>query len=293
MALKCSDDELNDAVRRYVAGEGMEAICEGIRGLGPDRLKQTLINRGLYRSKAERYQLASEKISATQRANSGIDDDAVVAYYLAGNSEKATAAHFGVSRTAIRLRLLSAGVTPRDGSASMHLRLSKMTPDERAALLTAAHEASRGRVVPEETLIKLAETRQRMGFSASDHEMDLAELLRERGLEAVPQFAVGKYNIDLAVHPVAVEVWGGGWHFYGEHARRHAQRTRDLFDAGWHLFIVVVDAIKRPLSAVAADQIVTFVEQARRDPSARREQRVIWGDGEPVPAHRLDFDKAA
>ena len=139
-------------------------------------------------------------------------DSEIATRYLAGESENALAKSFGVSRTAIRLRLESECITRRDKTTANRL-LSQQTPiEEHHRRIKIAQEASRGRKQPIEHRIKIAKTRQENCTNASEAEYILADWLRLRGLDVIQQQAIGPYNIDLGIHPIAVEVFGGAWH---------------------------------------------------------------------------------
>jgi very-short-patch-repair endonuclease len=110
-------------------------------------------------------------------------------------------------------------------------------------------------------------------------EADLAAWLAARGLRVLAQHPVGPYNIDLAVRPVAVEV-----HFAANNPvadARLRKRTKNLLDWGWDVVYVWVTG-RHPLIEDVADEVVAVVEAAKRQPSARREYRVIRGAGEYV-----------
>ena len=116
-------------------------------------------------------------------------------------------------------------------------------------------------------------------------------MLIERGLDVIPQKAIGPYNVDLASGTVAVEVFGGGWHGYGRHRRRAPERLRYILDEGWNLMVIWIIARRRaPLHAAAADYVASFVELASGDPSIRGQHRVVWGDGQEVASVGFNID---
>src|SRR5690606_34733996 len=103
-----------------------------------------------------------------------------------------------------------------------------------------------------------------------------------------PQKAIGKYNVDFAVAPVAMEVLGGGWHLAKRH---HAVRTPQILDAGWHLVFIWDHEGRSALTAGAADYVVTFLKQVRRNPPAVGQYRVISGDGQLLSTGSRDDDE--
>jgi very-short-patch-repair endonuclease len=167
-----------------------------------------------------------------------------------------------------------------------------MTPEQRAAQAASAHDAVRGMKRTDADLCKRALGKEQSA-KLYRAERALQDWLTERGLVTTPQKAVGKYNIDLAAFPVAVELFGGGWHAHGRHRARLDERTRYLFDEGWHLYIIWTHSRSHPLLPEIADDIVSFSQIASCDPSARREYRVVWGDGEFLSSGYSDDDELA
>jgi very-short-patch-repair endonuclease len=150
--------------------------------------------------------------------------------------------------------------------------------------------AVRGTSQSEELLVRVrALAKQRKGRYDSPGEMLLGEALSDRGLLVVPQKAIGKYNVDLAVAPVAVEVLGGGWH---SSKRSHATRTPEILDAGWHLvFVWNYEGVSALVADAAADYLVAFLEEVRRNPPAVSQYRVITGSGQLLAARSADDDE--
>lgn len=209
-----------------------------------------------------------------------LDIDDLVKRYLAGESEKAIAQHLGVSRTAIRPRLIERGIEIRDRSAAMRQRMSLLTPQQRSLLTTAAHQARRGQVDSMETLSARALHNERTGRLTGAGEKALLKLLRKQGFSTKPQHAVGPYNIDIAVWPVAVEV-----HISPRHPiaiARHRKRVEYLANQGWHSLYVWVSRAEYIEPACVAE-VIAHIERAQADPASIREHRVIRGRGQDAP----------
>jgi hypothetical protein len=219
----------------------------------------------------------------------------IVDSYHQGIGVKAIADRLGICRQAVNRALLSQGLTPRNRAEQQAARMKRSTPEQRAQWAKAAHDAVRGKKKSFEELCAQALGRQKKATHAaprSAYEQQLRDMLLSRGIITVPEMAVGPYNVDLAALPVAVELHGGGWHRYGAHIRRKKDRFDYILDAGWHIVAVFVHPIWYPLCESAADYVVAFIEQMRRNPSARREYRVIWSGMEgdlSGHAHNDDF----
>lgn len=219
------------------------------------------------------------------------DVDELVRLYLAGETEQQLAGRYGVTRIPIVRALTEAGVTRRTPAETNRLLAARRTPEQRRAGVAAAHAARRGSTDSFEVLCKRAKTREERQTHVSPAEQLIAAWLADRGEDATPQKAIGPYNADLAVGAVAVEIHGGGWHSGGRHRARAPKRIRYILDEGWNLMVIWVDRRSHPLTRKAADQVISFAEESRRNPSMRGEQRVIWGDGQPVDsAFRRQLD---
>lgn len=294
MPAKAPDSNLNDAIDCYVAGDSVE-VCSRRFHTSYQRLRDALEIRGLMRDRAASYRIAAKRMGATRRAKLGLPDDEIVRRYLAGESEKTLATAFGVDRLAIRARLRSAGVVRRGIKEASQLASSKKTSEEHIRHAMAAHGAALGRVQSLAEKTKRAATREAKQLGVSPAERVLAVWLGQRGYVFRPQMAVGPYNVDLGSDAVAVEIFGGGWHAYGDHHRRARERYRYLTDLGLNLVIIWVgDGVRMPsLQAATADYIASFVEETRRDPSIRGQYRMIWGDGKQAAVSGKDIEKIA
>lgn len=220
--------------------------------------------------------------------NTSIDVDDLVRRYIAGESEKALAELFGVSRTPIRRMLLNAGVEIRGRSAAMYQRMAATSPDERARLAAAAHDAVRGKPKTPDFLRARAAGVERQGAShgnASAAEVGFGEMLRDAGRPVIHQKAIGPYNVDLAAGSVAVEILGGGWH----RSKRHGERLRYILDGGWDVIYIWVGR-RFPLGSGAAQYVISHCEIRDGDPTAPRCYRVIRGGGEFLAGGRADDD---
>lgn len=170
----------------------------------------------------------NNEVARTRRAPVSSD---LVARYAAGESEKALAESLGVSRNVIRRCITEAGVPVRGRSEAQALRLAHLGVDGRQRLAAEANTARRGSRAGVDELCAKARTAERTLWKIRNGEIRLACFLSELGHFAELQRAVGKYNIDLAFEPLAIEV-----HLSTDDPRnipRHQQRVTDLAAAGW------------------------------------------------------------
>jgi len=214
--------------------------------------------------------------------------------YLAGESINKLSKELGISRPVISRFLRQRGASIRGAHEQQRMSLVHIPREERRRWTLAAHAAVRGKRQAKEHRLKIAATRERDGIGIARLEVILADLLRERGWTVIPQKAICQYNVDMAFAeaPVAVEVFGGQWHTVRRHAARYRRRTKDILDAGWHLCVIWV--IKSyPLEITGVDKLVALAEFARANPSAPRQEQVIYGNGEPCAIGQRNFDRWA
>lgn len=270
MAAKLPNAKLDDAIERYTRGDPINEITE-VCGISRTSLYREASRRNVTRPAIE------------------IDLAILRAAYESGASPNELARRFGISRFTVTDRLEKAGVQLRDASEANRLRWTRMTESERAQQVQAAHAATKDGPLTERSVLLRALTFEYQR-APSALEVGLTDVLRGLGLTVHPQRAVGPYNIDIAIAPVAVEVFGGGWHGYGRHADRAPERFEYLADCGWAAY-VVWSLRAAPLNPTRiAEDIASYVEVCRSEPAGGRRYRVVRGDGELASEGRLNGD---
>lgn len=266
---------LNNAIAFYVTGQPMTKTCAKF-GISKTAISSELKFRGIV-PHGNRVFLPESRI---------------VADFKRGDSVNALAAQHSATRPAINRVLTKHGVEKRNRSEGMYARMAQASTEERLALSVAAHVAATGRNPSEAEMLLRAQTRERKGWTerTSLRERQLHAWLKEFGHDATVEKAIGRYNVDFALPPVAVELLGGGWHL--QRRAWHKQRGKQIIDAGWSLIFVWSDA-KNVISRNAALEIVAIAEEARRNPSTIGEYWVVRGDGEILATGRPDDDEWA
>jgi hypothetical protein len=217
--------------------------------------------------------------------------DDLLRRYRSGMSVNQISRHFGVARLAVNRVLRENGITPRGQSEAETLKWGRMGKHARMRQTKAAHDAVRGKPRPIHAKIKLAESVAANPVrNIGRGERELQRMLETRGLIVTPQQAVGPYNCDIGIFPVAVEVFGGHWHWSGRHLARTEERFRHFFNAGWSLFVVRISKTE-PLIQRTADEIVSYFETVSGNPSRVREYRVIGGTGKFIAGGCATDDK--
>lgn len=224
-----------------------------------------------------------------------LDVDDLVKKYLGGMSELELSKKLAVSRTIIRTRLIGAGIKRRTQSEANFVMSAKMTRAQRLARTKAAHDAVRGTHKSFEARCSNAKTRENLKHNISPVEDELAKFFNQVGFSVTQQKAVGPYNLDIALEEgrIAVEVFGGYFHGYGHHKSRFFDRTKYILDNGWAVVIVWVEAKRHPITVDGRKHLLSICKLFRRNPSMLGRYRVIWGDGQDVPAlGRYFYDEA-
>jgi very-short-patch-repair endonuclease len=237
-----------------------------------------------------RARLAENNIPIRPRSNVPVSE--MISLFLSGELEYTLAKRYGVARSVIRRHLIKNGIAPRTLSQAMTVRMSKLSFAERCAITEASHAVARTREHSIAERTQRAITRERLGLGISENEIVLANMLRERGItNIIPQKAVGVYNIDIAIESprIAVEIFGGNWHNTPHHIRLHRKRIPYILNEGWNIVIVLTDKRTYPLTVGATDYIISLIQEFSFNKTPISQYRVIWGNGDTVPANRSEF----
>jgi len=232
------------------------------------------------------------KIEAARNRRKKIDIAELTRLYYAGMSVKTLGKYFDCDSRMIRIMLSENGVTIRNRSGAMYVRMANTTLEDRIRLTTSAHTAVRGKRQTEEHREKIAATRERRKTFVSRSEEILKEMLSVRGISSTLQKAFGVYNVDIALDefPVVVEINGGGWHAYGQHASRYAERTKYLLNCGMDVIIVWVDGKTSPLETGAADYIISTARKLSGEKTIRGKEHMIRGNGQSTSIGQRKFN---
>jgi G:T-mismatch repair DNA endonuclease (very short patch repair protein) len=221
------------------------------------------------------------------------DIDNMINRYKSGETQQQIGDAFGIKQGTVSNLLKRHGANISRTEAA-NRRYARMTPTERAKVADAAHDAVRGMTRGESDLVKRAGTKQVRESHATSEERVIAKTIKGLGVDPVVlQEATGKYNLDIGAFPVAVELFGGGWHAHGKHRARLGQRVEDIADRGWNQLIVWTHTVHPLNVAAVAKDIAAYHELSRSNPSFRRQYRMIWGDGQFISAGCVDDDDVA
>ncbi len=215
----------------------------------------------------------------TSRKVIGINMDHAIALFNDGIGISGIAKQLGYCRSVVTRAFKEAGINGRNRGEQQSARMANYTPEQKKELTKASNNASRGKPVKESAKINRAKSIEKsLKIRMSADETILADMLRARGIDTVAQKAIGIYNCDLATDTVAVEVFGGGWHWHGAHLARTEKRFNTIMNSGLNVLVVAVSD-SSPLTDAVADYVAAYIKQSSMNPSASREYRVIWCAG--------------
>jgi very-short-patch-repair endonuclease len=128
----------------------------------------------------------------------------------------------------------------RSASEAKKLDMERWSYDDRLRITEASRAMFTGRPRSHKNLVNRAIGVQRSP-AISKFEHMLLDALALHGITPVPQLAVDKYNIDLALpdRMLAIEVHGGNWHnTSAKKIRIDTAKAKILRQHGWTIFVV-------------------------------------------------------
>jgi len=198
MNFKLTGALLNEAIRLHKIGLTLTEIGQRL-GVSPDNLSKKLRPLGVD-TKQGRHKPSVNRINLPSKVKS---------LYLSGASVLSLSKLFRVDRTAIYGNLKRLGVTDfRGGSEANYIRMGRMTKAETKTLTNACHAATKGKKRKESVLETASQSRQKMksAFFIGAGEKETFEKLKTLGFNPIQQKSIGRYNIDIMVGSVAVEL---------------------------------------------------------------------------------------
>lgn len=234
------------------------------------------------------------------------DIDELSKSYLSGKTLLELGLERNCSYPVIRKRLVEAGIKMRSFSDVERLKWARMreeSPGQFRKLIGRMSEANKGRKRSMSAKIRKATTCEMLGLHVRRGEKEIADAIRNVGFFVTPQFAVGPYNLDLAISElgIAVEVLGSQWK--KSDTAKIRKRTKYILDLGWTIIFAstwqccshnsprMLELRKFRFDPIAiAKKIVTLAEILRRDKSVRGKYGMIGRHGQPisVASHYLD-----
>lgn len=259
-------------------------------GASGTSIARLLSSHGVTRSRSQRARMSStadtaRAVASTRRGEERAAlTEAVVSRYAAGESIKTIATALDASRPRITRILTDAGVQLRGHSDAGKLRAAR-DPEAARYGIRAASAANIGRKKSAGHAARIAASKEE-AFSQNigRGETLVYSQLSEAGYQVRRQVAVGRYNLDLAVDNIDIEIHTDR---HGPHLDRHGRhsRVKHLIDAGWQVLYIWCP---RGISASDMDEAVAYFEVFRRNPPTAGEYAVFRCRGDYRPARGGD-----
>lgn len=180
------------------------------------------------------------------------------------------------------------GVKIRTQSEQDTIKWSLMTSSQRLNQVKSANAARIGMKVSHKSLIRKANSIEKSkNITISPYETIINEFIISRGYSTIIQKAVSKYNIDIFVNPnIAVEIFGGGWHFHGNHLSSFTERTKEIFNSGNSLIVVHITA--KSCIATIRSNLMLIIDFLSTNKPVIGKYWVVWGTGNSISFGGLD-----
>jgi hypothetical protein len=216
---------------------------------------------GVTRSLSDARDLFFKNGGTVHNTRTDLAADDIIRRYAANETLKDIAASLDIDANAIRRVLTQHGVTLRT--------------------MTEAY----GLMDREQSATRRAQGRSRLvGFG----EEQVYQWLVERGETPDCQRPEGTRSLDLALLPVAVEIWLSATSPFTD--PYCCTRIEYLSKRGLSSYYVWIARRTKVLLPIVADQIIAFMNFVRSQPPTFREHRVVRGCGELASAAGYDFN---
>lgn len=219
----------------------------------------------------------------------GLCSDDLLVMYNSGLWKNEIATRIGISENTIGKYLSFLGVPIAENASQaakcVHERGGK---EWSKSVSNSAHRAVKGLKRTDESLIQRANTLESIGRFGSSAERILFDMLVARGVNPIPQKAFSKYNIDIMVGNVAVEVTGRGRKLKDIPVIK--EKIKLLLNSGYSMIWVWANK-SFPIESGAADYIVSYYQEVCLNPSLIGEYRVIRRDGKLISCGGPDSEE--
>lgn len=273
----------------YNKGQSCSEIAK-ITGGSHQSIARLLKAHGVTRSRSELSRMngtvhVAHAVQVAHRAEerAALTND-VVTRYAAGVSGTAIGKALGVSAPRVTRILNDAGIRIRGRSEAGHIRVAR-DPEAARYGFRVASATNAGRKKSAAQKAKIAASKENaLSQNIGRGETQVYNGLSEAGYQVRRQVAVGRYNLDLTVDNIAVEIHTDP---HGPHLSRHGRhrRVKDLINAGWQVFYIWCP---RGISARDMHQAIAYFETFRSDPPTTGEYTVFRCRGEYQPARGAD-----
>ena len=184
---------------------------------------------------------------------------------------------YGASRRVINSCLDDLGLERPTVSATNRSRFQAMTDEQRKEVTATARKIMRSSARAQYSMELKAKRDQASLRYVGKFEREMAERLDGRELEVIPQYAWGRYNFDLFVNGVAVEIHSGAARpFYNS---SNFQKTIEAVCAGISIMYIWMRPV-RSVTDIAVENVIAFIDESSRNPPTLGQHRVVRSNGE-------------
>ena len=218
----------------------------------------------------------------------------IIKRYKSGVSVNQLSKENGVSRSVISRLLSSNDVQLRSHSESECIKWSNMSEQQRKRQVQKAHEAARGRLVSTAEKMKRAKSAYFNHFKKGLHELEICEILKYKGYQAIIQKNLGIYNIDLSIHefPICIEIQSNNHHSL--RSPKILKRTKYILNSKKFLLYIIIDQSKNPiLYESIANKIISYLNVLSLDESICGKYAMIGRNGDSFTSTRYNFNDFA
>lgn len=208
-----------------------------------------------------------------------------IALYNYGIGLRGVAERLDIGVRNLTTELRNQGVKIRTQSEQEFVKWSLMSKEQRINQVEACHKATLGVTPSEATLNKMAKSRQKnLNINMSAYEDEILKKLPFDNI--IRQKAIGRYNIDFTIGNIAVEINGGNFHRFGEHALRHRERSKKIFDSGYGIVFIYI--YKETCISSVSNQLISLINAIGTDKASIGKYWVIWSTPNLISTGCLD-----
>ena len=263
MGTKFTAEYLGHAKTLFDGIRTIREVAEKI-GCNPDSLSKHLRATGFTIPKGKPVNAKRKKLPTKE----------IVSMYISGVSELEVAKHFGISRGAVRVRLVESGVKIRNQRESSLLSASRSTFEQRQNRAKAAQDARRGAKDTHNTLrLKAVSKSESFGITIGPGEDEFAEMLNANGINFIRQKPVDIYNVDFMVGGVAVELKSGTSNLSCAWGDKKSNRIKNINKRGHSVVYVCFRSIDAMIKS--AKDIIALIDRVSGLPSGTCENWMI------------------
>lgn len=192
------------------------------------------------------------------------------------------------SKKAEAVRLFNEGMRPSDIIRTLNVSRSwfySVAKSENLNLRGIDHY-----VPTEESARKISATKQ-VNAIMTESEQNLFNILKANGINSIPQFSIGTYNVDFVIPDcsIAIELFCRGTINIYSRTSYIEDRIKELGNFGWHVYCLFsYDA--KSVADDGIDDMLAWIDFIKRQPSARRQYRMFRRSFELLSCGCCDFN---